>query len=64
MALLLLSFVSLRGVTRADMEGARMTGQEGLISVFELVRDKLGDDGGSETHSPLSKRIRRLEALA
>ena len=40
-----------------------MTGQEGLISVFELVRDKLGDDGGSETHPPLSKRVRRLEAL-
>lgn len=34
-----------------------------LLSVFELLRNKVGDDGGSETHPPLTRRIQRLEAL-
>lgn len=62
-AFLLASFVSWRNEYRADIEGARATGPEGLISVFELVRQKSGTDEGSETHPPLSKRIQRLEAF-
>jgi len=62
-AFLLASFVSWRNEYRADIEGAKVTGPEGLISVFELVKQKSGKDEGSETHPPLSKRIQRLEAL-
>jgi hypothetical protein len=63
MAFLLVSFVSWRNEYRADRDGAKATGPEGLISVFELVRQKSGKDEGSETHPPLSKRIHRLEPL-
>lgn len=63
LALLLASLSSWRNEYGADLEGAKATGPEGLISVFELIRKKMGKDEGSETHPPLSKRIRRLEAL-
>jgi Zn-dependent protease with chaperone function len=63
MTFLLVSFVSWRGEYRADMDGARATGPEGLISVFEHLKSKIGRDDGSETHPPLSKRIKRLEPL-
>ena len=62
-ALYVASFILWRSEYRADMEGAKATGPEGLISVFELVKKKFGKDDGSETHPPLSKRIRRLEPL-
>lgn len=63
LSLLLLGVVSWRGEFRADMEGARSTGPEGLISVLELLRTKINRDDGSETHPPLHKRIERLEVL-
>jgi Zn-dependent protease with chaperone function len=63
MLFLLVSFVSWRNEYRADRAGARAAGPEGLISVFETVRQKSGKDEGSETHPPLSKRIQRLEPL-
>ena len=63
MALLLVSFVSWRNEYRADMGGAKATGPEGLISVFENELAKSKRDDGSETHPPLSKRIQRLTAL-
>ena len=53
MAFLLVSFVSWRNEYGSDLEGAKATGPEGLISVFELVRQKSGKDEGSETHPPL-----------
>ena len=61
MAFLLVSFVSWRNEYGADLEGAKATGAEGLISVFELVKQKCGKDEGSESHPPLSNRIKRLE---
>jgi len=63
LTLLLISRVSRRGEYRADMEGAKAAGPEGLIAVFELLKTKFKGDDGSETHPPLWKRIRRLEAL-
>jgi Zn-dependent protease with chaperone function len=63
MAFLLVSFVSWRNEYGADREGALATGPEGLISVFELVRQKSRKDEGSETHPSLSNRIKRLEAM-
>lgn len=62
-AFLLVSFVCWRNEYGADRESGKATGPEGLISVFELLREKSGKDEGSETHPPLSKRIQRLEAL-
>ena len=63
LALLLLSIVSWRGEFRADMEGARFTGPEGLIAVFELLKAETKRDDGSESHPPLHKRIERLAPL-
>jgi len=63
LALLLLSFVSWRNEYRADIGGAKVTGPEGLISVFESELAKVGRDNGSETHPPLSKRIQHLRLL-
>ena len=60
---LLISFVSWRNEYRADREGARFTGPEGLISVFEFWKNKISRDDGSETHPPLSNRIKKLEPL-
>jgi Zn-dependent protease with chaperone function len=61
MAFLLVSFVSWRNEFRADRDGAKATGPEGLISVFEMVMQKCGKDEGSETHPPFSKRIQHLK---
>lgn len=62
-ALLLAGLVSWRNEYGADLESAKASGPEGLISVFELLQQKIGRDDGSETHPPLSKRIRRLESM-
>ncbi len=59
-AYLAISFVSWRNENRADKDGAAATGPEGLISVFELFESRLGKVEGSETHPPLSSRIKRL----
>lgn len=63
LALLMISFISWRAERRADLEGARGAGPEGLIAVLELLRSKIGRDEGSETHPPLSDRIKRLMRL-
>jgi len=63
MALLLAGLVSWRNEYDADLESAKATGPEALISVFQLLQQKIGKDDGSETHPPLSKRIRHLEVL-
>lgn len=62
-AFLATCFVSWRNEYRADLDGAKVTGPEGLISVFETVKKEWGKDEGSETHPPLSKRIDRLMKL-
>ena len=63
LAFLLASFVSWRNEYGADREGARFTGPEGLISVFEFWKNKISRDDGSEPHPPLSNRIKKLEPL-
>lgn len=63
LAFLLASFISWRGEYRADMEGARATGPEGLISIFEYWKNRIPRDDGSETHPSLAGRIRRLKPL-
>jgi Zn-dependent protease with chaperone function len=63
LAFLLVSFVSWRMEYRADMEGSRATGPEGLISMFEYWKNRFPRDDGSETHPPLAARIKRLEPL-
>jgi len=62
-AFILIGFVSRRNEYRADREGAKAVGPEGLISVFEELRANMARDDGSETHPPLSKRIRKLKKL-
>jgi Zn-dependent protease with chaperone function len=60
LALLMLSFISWRAERRADLEGARGAGPEGLISVLELLKSKTKRDEGSETHPPCADRIKKL----
>ena len=57
---LAMSFVSWRNEYRADRDSAIALGPEGLISVFELLENRNGKIEGSETHPPLSSRIKRL----
>jgi Zn-dependent protease with chaperone function len=60
---LLLTNILWRNERRADLEGAKITSPEGLISVFEqLLAESRGDDG-TETHPPLRDRIMRVSKL-
>lgn len=63
LAFLVLTVISWSNERRADMEGAKVTGPEGLISVFEQLAAEGGRDDGSETHPPLRDRIARLSLL-
>lgn len=63
LAFLVLTAISWRNERRADMEGATVTGPEGLISVFEQLAAESNRDDGSETHPPLRDRILRLSRL-
>jgi hypothetical protein len=63
LAFLVLTAISWRNEIRADMEGAKAMGPEGLISVFEQLRAESKLDDGSETHPPLRDRIERLSQL-
>ncbi|MDA4110934.1 MAG: M48 family metallopeptidase [Thaumarchaeota archaeon] len=58
--MLFLTYFSRRNESQADMEGARATGPEGLISVFEQLKEDDVRDFGSETHPKLSDRIKAL----
>ena len=60
---LVLTFFSWKNERRADLEGANVTGPEGLISVFEQLRAEDGKDDDSETHPSLGDRIARLSRL-
>ena len=60
---LVLTVLSWRNEVRADLEGAKVTGPEGLIAVFEQLRAEEHSDGPSETHPSLSDRISRLSLL-
>jgi Zn-dependent protease with chaperone function len=63
LAFLMLTVLSWRSERRADLEGAKVTGPEPLISVFEQLKAEGGRDDGSETHPSLSDRITRLSLL-
>jgi len=63
LAFLMLTVLSWKNELRADLEGARVTGPEGLISVFEQLKAEGHRDDPSETHPSLSDRIVRLSAL-
>jgi len=63
LAMLAMTFVSWHNERRADLEGAKGAGPEGLISVFEQLKTEAKRDDGSETHPPLSDRIKRLMKL-
>jgi len=60
---LVLTVLSWKNETRADSEGARVTGPEALISVFEQLKEEGHRDDRSETHPSLSDRIARLSLL-
>jgi Zn-dependent protease with chaperone function len=64
---LLLSLVLWRNEYAADMEGAKATSPEAMISVLEVIqgnkRKANKKDYGSETHPPLHSRIERLKRL-
>jgi len=61
--MLLVTHISRRNEIRADLEGATGAGPEGLISVFEQLKNEAKRDEGSETHPPLKDRIQRLTKL-
>jgi Zn-dependent protease with chaperone function len=63
LAFLVLTFLSWRNELRADLEGAKVAGPEGLISVFQQLRAEGHRDDPSETHPSLSDRITRLSLL-
>ncbi|MDG7006639.1 MAG: M48 family metalloprotease [Nitrososphaerota archaeon] len=63
LAFLVLTFFSWRNELRADLEGAKVTGPEGLISIFEQLKAEGHRDDPSETHPSLSDRIARLSVL-
>ena len=63
LAFLVLTVLSWRNEVRADLEGAKVTGPEGLISVFEQLRAEDHRDSPSETHPSLGDRISRLSLL-
>jgi Zn-dependent protease with chaperone function len=64
---LLLSLVLWRNEYAADMEGAKATSPEAMISVLQIIQgNKIKankKDYGSETHPPLHSRIERLKRL-
>lgn len=61
--LLLISYFARRNEMHADYESGIKFGPEGLISVFEILKERENSDRGSETHPPLSKRISKLYEL-
>ncbi len=61
--LLVITRVSWRNEYHADLASAKVLGPEGLISVFEQLEAESDHDEGSETHPPLSDRIKRLSRL-
>jgi Zn-dependent protease with chaperone function len=63
LAFLVLTVLSWRNERRADLEGAKITGPEGLISVFQQLKAEGRKDDPSETHPSLSDRIARLSLL-
>lgn len=63
LAFLVLTALSWRNERRADLEGAKVVGPEGLIAVFEQLKAEDRRDDGSETHPALSDRIARLYNL-
>ena len=58
--MLVITYLSRRNETRADLEGAIGAGPEGLISVFEQLKNEAKRDEGSETHPPPKDRIQKL----
>jgi Zn-dependent protease with chaperone function len=63
LAFLVLTALSWRNELRADLEGAKVTGPEALISLFEQLRAEGHRDDPSETHPSLGKRISILSLL-
>ena len=61
--MLILSPILRRNEFRADLEGAKATSPEALISVLEYFKAKFKRDDGSITHPPLQARINRLMRL-
>jgi len=61
--ILTLSYVFWRNEYRADEESAKTVGAAPLIAVFEMLRNQVKKDEGSDTHPPLYDRIRRLESF-
>jgi len=61
--MLLVTMASRRNEFQADKEGAINAGPEGLIALLEQLKYESKKDQGSETHPPLSERIKRLMKL-
>lgn len=60
--MLVLTWIARNNEFRADWDGAKGAGPEGLISLFESLLEAHGSDG-SETHPSLPARIERLTKL-
>jgi len=58
--MLIFTALSWRNEDRADNEGARFAGPEGLISLFEKIKYESKWDDNSETHPSFEKRIKNL----